>query len=103
VVAGQYHLANWYQECDLPRDWVIAKSPNVWTDNETGLEWLRHFDRSTTNRSTGPYRLLILDGHESHHSADFERYCEDNKIITLCMRLIRLIYFNLLMLGALGR
>ncbi|KAJ0130878.1 Uncharacterized protein HZ326_26033, partial [Fusarium oxysporum f. sp. albedinis] len=50
-----------------------------------GLEWLKHFDRSTTNRSTGPYRLLILDGHESHHSTDFERYYEEKKIITLCM------------------
>jgi hypothetical protein len=28
---------------------------------------------------------LILDGHESHHSIRFERYCEENKIITLCM------------------
>ncbi|KAJ0126689.1 Chitin synthase A [Fusarium oxysporum f. sp. albedinis] len=86
VGAGQYHLANWYRECDLPGDWVIATSQNGWTNNELGLEWLKHFDRSITNRSTGPYRLLILDGHESHHSADFERYCKENKIITLCMR-----------------
>ncbi|EGU72761.1 hypothetical protein FOXB_16732 [Fusarium oxysporum f. sp. conglutinans Fo5176] len=50
VVAGQYHLANWYRECDLPGDWVIAKSPNDWTDNETVLEWLWHVNRSTTNR-----------------------------------------------------
>ncbi|EMT65575.1 hypothetical protein FOC4_g10001844 [Fusarium odoratissimum] len=85
IGAGQYHLANWYRECDLPGDWVIATSQNGWTNNELGLEWLKHFDRSTTKRSTGPYRLLILDGHESHHSADFERYCKDNKIITLCM------------------
>jgi hypothetical protein len=85
IGAGQYHLANWYRECDLPGDWVIATSQNGWTNNELGLEWLKHFDRSTTNRSTGPYRLLILDGHESHHSADFERYCKENKIITLCM------------------
>ncbi|KAG6997197.1 hypothetical protein FocnCong_v015293 [Fusarium oxysporum f. sp. conglutinans] len=85
IGAGKYHLANWYRECDLPGDWVIATSQNGWTNNELGLEWLKHFNRSTKNRSTGPYRLLILDGHESHHSADFERYCKENKIITLCM------------------
>jgi hypothetical protein len=85
IGAGQYHLANWYRECNLPGDWVIATSQNGWTNNQLGLEWLKHFDLSTTNRSTGPYRLLILDGHESHHSADFERYCKKNKIITLCM------------------
>ncbi|KAG6978126.1 hypothetical protein FocnCong_v021601 [Fusarium oxysporum f. sp. conglutinans] len=85
IGAGQYHLANWYRECNLPGDWVVATSPNGWTDNQLGLEWLKHFDRSTAKRSNSRYRLLILDGHESHHSADFERYCQDNKIITLCM------------------
>ncbi|KAM5528987.1 transposase [Fusarium oxysporum f. sp. phaseoli] len=85
IGAGQYHLANWYRECDLPGDWVIATSQNGWTDNQLGLEWLKYFDRSTSKRTNSRYRLLILDGHESHHSANFERYCQDNKIITLCM------------------
>jgi hypothetical protein len=85
IGAGQYHLANWYRECNLPGDWVIATSKNGWTDNQLGLEWLKHFDQATRDRSVGAYRLLILDGHESHHSADFKRYCKENKIITLCM------------------
>ncbi|KAJ3469699.1 hypothetical protein MRS44_003764 [Fusarium solani] len=76
IGAGQYHLANWYRESNLPGDWVIATTQNGWTDNETGLEWLKHFDRCTAKRSNSRYRLLILDGHESHHSIEFERYCE---------------------------
>jgi hypothetical protein len=28
---------------------------------------------------------MSIPGHESHHSADFEIYCEENKIITLYM------------------
>ncbi|KAJ0134868.1 Uncharacterized protein HZ326_22073 [Fusarium oxysporum f. sp. albedinis] len=58
IGAGQYHLANWYQEATLPDGWVIATSQNGWTDNELGLEWLKHFDRSTTtdsNASRGGY------------------------------------------------
>jgi hypothetical protein len=85
IGSGQYHLANWYRECDLPDDWVIALSENRWTNNQLGLDWLKHFDRSTKDRSVGSYRLLILDGHKSHHSAEFIRYYEENKIITLCM------------------
>lgn len=84
-IAGEYHLQNWYEGSNLPTTWVIATTENGWTTNETGLDWLKHFDRATTNRSTGPYRLLILDGHESHQSADFQVYCEENNIITLCM------------------
>jgi hypothetical protein len=26
IGTGRYHLANWYQECNLPGDWVIATS-----------------------------------------------------------------------------
>jgi len=33
----------------------------------------------------GGYRLLILDGHESHQSQDFKDYCLEHKILTLCM------------------
>ncbi|EGU85277.1 hypothetical protein FOXB_04208 [Fusarium oxysporum f. sp. conglutinans Fo5176] len=85
IVTGKHHLRNWYEGSSLPTDWAIATTPNGWTNNETGLDWLKHFDQHTTNRSTGPYRLLILDGHESHHSADFEAYCKEKNIITLCM------------------
>jgi hypothetical protein len=28
VVAGQYHLANWYRESNLPATWVIATTEN---------------------------------------------------------------------------
>jgi hypothetical protein len=36
-------------------------------------------------RAKGKYWLLILDGHESHHSTEFELYCQQNNIITLYM------------------
>ncbi|OBS16612.1 hypothetical protein FPOA_27274 [Fusarium poae] len=62
ISSGQYHV-NWYRESNLPADWVIATSQNGWTNNELGLEWLRHFNRLTAKRSVSLYRLLILDGH----------------------------------------
>ncbi|KAM4062426.1 fot5 transposase [Hirsutella rhossiliensis] len=67
IVSGKCHLSTWYEDSDIPRDWVISTSDNGWTTNERGLEWIRHFDRHTKPRSSGNYRLLILDGHESHH------------------------------------
>ena len=85
IVKGQYHLLSWYQNNQLPMDWVIATSESGWITNELGLEWIKHFDKYTKARTIGRYRLLILDGHESHHSTDFELYCKNNNIITLCM------------------
>jgi len=85
VVAGKYHLSTWYEDDAIPRDWTIATSPNGWTTNEIGLDWIRHFNKHTESRTSGAYRILVLDGHESHHSVEFELYCKDHNIITLCM------------------
>jgi hypothetical protein len=85
ILAAQYHLANWYTECNLPADWRIVTTDNGWTTNAAGLDWIKHFDFYTAPRTKGKKRLLILDGHESHHSTEFELYCQENNIITLCM------------------
>jgi hypothetical protein len=45
IVAGQCHLSSWYRESNPPADWAIATSSNGWTDYETGLEWLKHFNQ----------------------------------------------------------
>ena len=64
---------------------MITLSENGWTSNSIGYEWIQHFDRHTNARTVGTYRLLILDGHESHLSAQFQHYCIERKIITLYM------------------
>ena len=85
ILAAQYHLANWYEEGSLPPDWRIATTSNGWTTNKVGLDWIKHFDHHTARRMKATYRLLILDRHESHHSTEFELYCQSHNIITLCM------------------
>jgi hypothetical protein len=62
-------------------------SPNGWTDNEPGWKWLKHnFNPQTQARNkSGGYRLLILDGHNSHCTFEFCQYAERNKIIILCL------------------
>ena len=85
VVAGKHHLTSWYRDSPLPSEWVVTLSDNGWTTNEIGLDWVKHFDKHSRSRTKGTYRLLVLDGHESHHSVDFEGYCKKNNIVTLCM------------------
>ncbi|OHW97262.1 transposase [Colletotrichum incanum] len=72
IFAGKVHLDSWTCVSPLPPNWK-------------GLEWVKHFDFHTRSRTKGAYRLLILDGHESHHSVDFELHCKEHKIVTLCM------------------
>ncbi|KAH8623156.1 hypothetical protein IG631_22313 [Alternaria alternata] len=83
ILSGKQHQASWYH--NIPIDWVLAVSDNGWTTDELGVEWVKHFNRYTAPRTHGVYRLLILDGHSSHATPEFDQYCTENKIITLCM------------------
>lgn len=85
IYAGKRHISTWYEDASIPGDWVIAVSKNGWTNNELGIAWLKHFNAHTKGRAKGTYRLLVIDGHESHNSIEFQDYCKEHKIITLCM------------------
>lgn len=77
------HQAAWYQA--IPLDWSIGVSNNGWTTNEIGLFWLKLFHKHTKDRIVGIYRMLVLDGHNSHINPKFDRFAMDHKIIVVCM------------------
>ena len=84
IFAAKLHQATWYRT-GLPSDWKISTSDNGWTNDQITFQWLQHFQEHTVRRTKGRYRLLVLDGHGSHHTAQFEELCRTNSIITLCM------------------
>ncbi|KAK9578966.1 suppressor protein sef1 [Aspergillus fumigatus] len=80
-----YHEA-WYEEKAIGPDWRIEISDNGWTTDAIGFRWLRdHFIPCTTSRTKGKYRLLILDGHGSHLTPQFDKLCSKHDIIPICM------------------
>lgn len=85
IFERKVHISTWYTD-QLPPDWTIAVSPNGWTTDNLGYIWLTDvFEKHTVGRKTGVYRLLILDGHGSHATPQFDLYCQEHCIITLCM------------------
>jgi hypothetical protein len=85
IFKGQVYIAGWF-ESNLPGDWRIEVSNNGWTTDAIGLRWLQKiFIPYTTSRVRGRFRLLILDGHGSHLTPQFDRICAENDIIPLCM------------------
>ena len=84
IFKGKVFIESWFD--GLPDDWRFEVSPNGWTSDEIGLRWLEKlFIPSTSSRTKGKYRLLILDGHGSHLTPKFDEICEKNDIIPICM------------------
>lgn len=84
IFKGQVAIAGWFD--NLPKDWRFEVLNNGWTTNEISLRWLQKlFIPFTNSRVRGRYRLLILDGHGSHLTPQFDRICAENNIIPLCM------------------
>jgi hypothetical protein len=84
IFAGKMHQTAWYET--LPSQWTIVVSENGWTNDKIGLIWLQNvFDKHTKTRTIGQRRLLILDGHGSHATPEFDRFCMNNGIIPLYM------------------
>ena len=48
-----------------------------------GLDWIKYFNIYTKNCSTSTYQMLIIDGHRSYMSIEFDDYCKFNNIIII--------------------
>jgi hypothetical protein len=82
---GKRYIESWFS-IDIPDDWRFEVSLNGWADDAIGLRWLqKQFIPATTSRLRGRYRLLILDGHGSHLTPEFDKMCAANDIIPICM------------------
>ncbi|KAG9185080.1 hypothetical protein G6011_03027 [Alternaria panax] len=78
-------IKSWFDLVEQTKAKYGIFSDNGWTNNELGVEWLKHFIGHTEGKVVGARRLLILDGHESHQSLEFQELCKENNIYTLCM------------------
>ncbi|KAM4064167.1 DDE superfamily endonuclease [Hirsutella rhossiliensis] len=83
IFEGKVHQSTWYRT-GIPPNWVIGVSENGWTNNELGFKWSTEvFDKHSRGRAVGKYRLLLLDGHGSHFTPEFDDFCKKNSIIWL--------------------
>jgi hypothetical protein len=82
--ATKYSQEGWFKT--LPEDWRINISNNGWTTDKIRIDWLiNHFIPLTNGRTMGRYRMLILNGHRSHLTAEFDQIYTENNIIPVYM------------------
>jgi len=62
----------------------LGHSKKGYTNQEIGVEWIKHFDSQTKAKANGKRRLLLVDGHNSHYTRGFLEYARLNRISVLC-------------------
>ncbi|KAF4440765.1 hypothetical protein FACUT_3211 [Fusarium acutatum] len=68
IFKGKELQKQWFlEEFKQIADWYYITSPDGWTDDHIGIEWLeRVYLPQTTPADNSDARLIILDGHGSH-------------------------------------
>ncbi|KAJ3484616.1 hypothetical protein NLI96_g5517 [Meripilus lineatus] len=85
IFKGVRHDLEWGKK--NPCNASILTSPKGWTDQELGSLWLeKDFEPATAARNkTDGYRLLILDGHNSHTTYRFCNFASNHRILIICL------------------
>ena len=85
IFEGKVHMSTQYTDT-LLLDQTIGVSENGQTDDSLGLTWLTEvFEKHIKDHTKGVYRLLILDSYRSHSTTEFDLFCVEHSIITLCI------------------
>ena len=84
IFRGKVHQEAWFNPERFDSSWTIALSDSGWTNDNLGLEWLvQVYHPHTEKLRQGIYRLLIMDGHGSHATPEFDTKCKELNIIPL--------------------
>ena len=82
IIKGAIIQARWFADLH-DGDIMIGVSESGYSNDILSFQWLQHWVQLSKRTQKGEYRLLIMDGYESHVSMQFVRYCEMQKVILL--------------------
>ena len=78
IVKAATILESWIM--DLPDNSLMHKTETRYSNNETSLDWIKHFNKMTQEQAKSKWRLLLMDGYGSHFTRDFIEPTTSNKI-----------------------
>ena len=79
IFKGKHPQSTWFHQGEVP-NWIYTTSKNGWIANRITFRWLTKVFLPETKPPSNEARLLILDGHASHHSIEFLLKCKQNNV-----------------------
>jgi hypothetical protein len=86
VIFKAKHLNTAWIPVQAPPEWRFSTSKSGWTSDSHAYEWLTTvFELQTQPSQANSRRLLVLDGHGSHMTANVIAFCMENEIDLLVL------------------
>jgi hypothetical protein len=86
ILTGKTIQQRWATQVDLPSNYLLAVSDTAYINDELAFEWIKHFEHYTAKRQIGKFRLLLLDGHNTHCTWEVINFCDNHHIILFALR-----------------
>ena len=82
ILSRKQHLEKWFEWYDRENNMGFVVSNNGCFNREISFEWLEHFDKPTWGKWEAVWRILMMDGAESHTHSEFVRVCNSKIILS---------------------
>ena len=84
IFQGKSPQQQWYPPDNIGQKklepWIFVCTDSGYTKNDTCLEWFQRCFQPLTKRGRRDWRLLCIDGHESHVSDNFIKECAAHRV-----------------------
>jgi DDE superfamily endonuclease len=81
VLQGKLHTHRLYFEEGFSGDTAVALNETGYMNEELNIQYLNHFNKYTSKRRVGRWRMLIFDGFNSHTAERFIQQCWSSHIV----------------------
>jgi len=82
IIKGKVILHRWFADI-LDDDYLIGVSDSGYANDVLFFQWLQHWETMSKRTKKGEYRLLLLDGYDSHLTWTSLQFCREQKVVVV--------------------
>ena len=84
IIKGKVILHRWFADI-MDDDYLIGVSDSGYSNDVLFFQWLQHWEAMSKRTQRGEYRLLLLDGYDSHLTWTALQFCQQQKVIVVLL------------------
>ena len=86
IMKGVVILKRWFTELPPELDnLLVGMSNSGYSNDMLFFQWLQHWEHFTRISRRGKYRMLLLDGYDSHLTYSALKFCEQQKVVVVLL------------------